>query len=103
MASWQQSATMWMEIYKEFAAHSQKISESWSDALWKTWASEENLQSRENVSLQGHIDDNNNTNKNNKKKMRALVLQGGGSVGAFQWCFQSIIRKDHKRRQRKWK
>ena len=56
MASWQQSATMWMEIYKEFAARSQKISESWSDALWRTWTSEENLQSRENVSLQGHID-----------------------------------------------
>ena len=60
MASWQQSATMWMDIYKEFAARSQKISESWSDALWRTSTSEENLQSRENVSLQGHIDNNNN-------------------------------------------
>ena len=106
MASWQQSATMWMEIYKEFAARSQKISESWSDALWKTWTSEENLQSRENVSLQGHIDNNNNnnnnnnnTNRNNKKKMRALVLQGGGSVGAFQAgaftaLYEKITRED---------
>src|SRR5918993_1283022 len=95
MASWQQSATMLMEIYKEFAARSQKISESWSDALWKTWTSEENFQSRENVSLQGHIDNNNNnTNRNNKKKMRALVLQGGGSVGAFQaGAFKALYEK----------
>jgi NTE family protein len=94
-ASWQQSATVWMEIYKEFAARSQKISESWSDALWKTWTSEENLQSRENVSLQGNIDNNNNnTNSNNKKKMRALVLQGGGSVGAFQaGAFKALYEK----------
>jgi NTE family protein len=94
MASWQQSATMWMEIYKEFAACSQKISESWSDALWKTWTSEEDLQSRENVSLQHHIDNNNDTSKNNKKKMRALVLQGGGSVGAFQaGAFKALYEK----------
>src|SRR5918995_1442339 len=95
MASWQHSATMWMEIYKEFAARSQKMSESWSDALWKTWTSEENLQSRENVSLQCHIDDNNKkTNRNNKKKMRALVLQGGGAVGAFQaGAFKALYEK----------
>ena len=85
---------MWMEIYKEFAARSQKISESWSDALWRTSTSEENLQSRENVSLQGHIDNNKNTNRNNKKKMRALVLQGGGSVGAFQaGAFKALYEK----------
>jgi NTE family protein len=85
---------MWMEIYKEFAARSQKISESWSDALWKTWTTEENLQSRENVSLQGHIDNNKNTNRSNKKKMRALVLQGGGSVGAFQaGAFKALYEK----------
>ena len=94
MASWQQSAaTVWMEIYKEFAARSQKISESWSDALWKTWTNED-LQSRENVSLQGHVNTNNNTNKNNKKKMRALVLQGGGAVGAFQaGAFKALYEK----------
>ncbi len=46
---------MWMEIYKEFAARSQKISESWSYVLWRTWTrGEENLQNRENVSLQPH-------------------------------------------------
>ncbi len=94
MASWQQSATMWMEIYKEFAARSQKICESWSDALWKTWTNDENLQSRENVSAQGHIDNNKNTNRNNKNKMRALVLQGGGSVGAFQaGAFKALYEK----------
>src|SRR5918993_923919 len=95
MDSLQQSATMWMDIYKEFAARSQKISESWwSDPLWKTWTSKENLQTRENVSLQGHIDNNNNTKRNNKKKMRALVLQGGGAVGAFQaGAFKALYEK----------
>ena len=53
MTLWkQQSATPWTEMYKEFAACSQKISESWSDALWRTWTSKEYLESRENVSLQ---------------------------------------------------
>ena len=94
ISPWQQSATLWMEIYKEFASRSQKISESWSDALWKTWTSKENPQSGENGSLQGHIGDNNNTNRNNKKKMRALVLQGGGSVGAFQaGAFKALYEK----------
>src|SRR5215208_4833603 len=96
MVSWQQqSATAWTETYKEFAACSQKISESWSDALWKTWISKEGLQSRENVSLQGHIDNNNNyTKKNNKKKMRALILQGGGAIGAFQaGAFKALYEK----------
>jgi NTE family protein len=98
MASWQQqSAIAWTETYKEFAAYSQKISESWSGALWKTWTSKEGLQ-RENVSLQSYTD-NNNTNKNNKKKMRALVLQGGGALGAFQAgafkaLYERITRED---------
>jgi Patatin-like phospholipase len=89
-ASWQQqSATAWTELYKEFAAHSQKMSESWSDALWKTWTSKGSLQSRENVSLQ---DDANNAKKNNK--MRVLVLQGGGAIGAFQaGAFKALYEK----------
>jgi NTE family protein len=92
MASWQQSATLWMEIYKEIVTRSQKISKSWSDTLWKTWTSED-LHSRVNVSLQGHIN-NNNKNKNNRNKMRALVLQGGGSVGAFQaGAFKALYEK----------
>jgi hypothetical protein len=89
-ASWQQqSATAWTELYKEFAAHSQKMSESWSDALWKTWTSKGSLQSRENVSLQN---DDNNRKKNNK--MRVLVLQGGGAIGAFQaGAFKALYEK----------
>jgi NTE family protein len=91
MASWQQSVTLWMEIYKEIVTRSQKISKSWSDTLWKTWTSED-LQSKVNVSLQGHV--NNNKNKNNKNKMRALVLQGGGAVGAFQaGAFKALYEK----------
>ena len=44
IASWQQqSATAWIETYKEFAAYSQKISESWSGAMWKTWTSKKVL------------------------------------------------------------
>jgi NTE family protein len=94
MDSWQQqSAAAWIELYKEFAAHSQKISESWSDALWKIWTSKEGLQSRENVSSRNYTDKN-NTKKNNKKKMRALVLQGGGAIGAFQaGAFKALYEK----------
>src|SRR5918994_5202488 len=94
MDSWQQqSAAVWTELYKEFAAHSQKISESWSDALWKIWTSKEGLQSRENVSSHNYTDKN-NTKKNNKKKMRALVLQGGGAIGAFQaGAFKALYEK----------
>jgi NTE family protein len=94
MDSWQQqSAAAWTELYKEFAVHSQKISESWSDALWKIWTSKEGLQSRENVSSRNYTDKN-NTKKNNKKKMRALVLQGGGAIGAFQaGAFKALYEK----------
>jgi predicted acylesterase/phospholipase RssA len=94
MDSWQQqSAAAWTELYKEFAAHSQKISESWSDALWKIWTSKEGLQSRENVSSRNYTDKN-STKKNNKKKMRALVLQGGGAIGAFQaGAFKALYEK----------
>jgi NTE family protein len=94
MDSWQQQSTAaWTELYKEFAAHSQKISESWSDALLKIGTSKEDLQSRETVSSRNYTDKN-NTKKNNKKKMRALVLQGGGAVGAFQaGAFKALYEK----------
>ena len=88
----QQSATAWKETYKEFAAFSQKISEYWSDALWRTWTNKQDLESGENVSLQKYAD--NDTHKNNKKKMRALVLQGGGALGAFQaGAFKALYEK----------
>jgi NTE family protein len=50
---------------------------------------------RENVSLQRHIHNiDNRTNKNNKKKMRALVLEGGGALGAFQaGAFKALYEK----------
>jgi NTE family protein len=86
MASWQQqSATAWMNTYKEFAAYLQKLSESWSDIFWKTGTSREGLQSKENdLSL----------HNKNKKKMRALVLQGGGALGAFQaGAFKALYEK----------
>ena len=94
MDSWQQqSAAAWTELYKEYATHSQKISESWSDALWKIWTSKEGLQSGENASSCNYIDKN-STKKNNKKKMRALVLQGGGAIGAFQaGAFKALYEK----------
>ena len=92
-ASWkQQSATAWTETYKEFVACSQKISEYWSDALWRTWTNKQDLESSESVSLQNYTD--NDTHKNNKKKMRALVLQGGGALGAFQaGAFKALYEK----------
>src|SRR5918999_1404088 len=84
MVSWQQqSATAWTELYKEFATNSHKMSESWSNALWNTWTSKEGLQS-------GEIKDN--TKKDNT--MRALVLQGGGAIGAFQaGAFKALYEK----------
>ena len=92
VASWQQqSVTAWMDTYKEFAAYSQKLFESCSD-FWKIWTNKEALQSKENdVSL----------HNKNKKKMRALVLQGGGALGAFQAgafkaLYEKITREDRK-------
>src|SRR5918995_2949667 len=98
MALWQQqSTTAWMETYKEFAAYSQKISEFWSGTIWKTWTGKESLRRENDVSLQSHVNNNinNYTNKNNnKKKMRALVLQGGGALGAFQaGAFKALYEK----------
>jgi NTE family protein len=88
----QQSSAAWTETYKEFASYSQKISEYWSDALWRTWTNKQDLESSEVVSLQNYAD--NGTHKNNKKKMRALVLQGGGALGAFQaGAFKALYEK----------
>jgi NTE family protein len=85
VASWQQQSAMaWMDTYKEFAAYSQKLFESWSD-FWKTWTNKEALQSKENNVL---------LHNKNKKKMRALVLQGGGALGAFQaGAFRALYEK----------
>jgi NTE family protein len=95
IASWQQQyIAAWIDAYKEFTAYSQKMSESWSGAMWKTWTNEKGLQTREKISLQSHIGNSNYTNKNNKKKMRTLVLQGGGALGAFQaGAFKALYEK----------
>ena len=90
IAVWQQqSATAWIETYREFVSYWRKVSESWSGTTRKkTWTGKEGLLQRGNeVSLQSHID-------NNKKKMRALVLQGGGALGAFQaGAFKALYEK----------
>jgi NTE family protein len=84
IVSWQQqSATAWTELYKEFASNLQKMSESWSNAIWNTWTSKDSLHSGE---IKG------NTKKDNT--MRALVLQGGGAIGAFQaGAFKALYEK----------
>jgi NTE family protein len=94
MSFWnQQSARAWIEIYKEYAAYSQKISELWSDALWNSWITKEDDQTRENVRLQNRTDDP-SIYKKKKKKMRALILQGGGALGAFQaGAFKALYEK----------
>jgi predicted acylesterase/phospholipase RssA len=93
MSSWyQQSATAWIQIYKEFTAYSQKISELWLDTLWNSWITKEDDQMRENVRLQNRTDDRNIYKE--KKKMRALILQGGGALGAFQaGAFKALYEK----------
>jgi predicted acylesterase/phospholipase RssA len=94
MSLWhQQYATEWIKIYKEFTAYSQKVSELWSDTLLNSWVIKEDDQRRENVRLQNYTDDH-NVYKKKKKKMRALILQGGGALGAFQaGAFKALYEK----------
>jgi NTE family protein len=93
MSFWQQqsAARAWIQIYKEFSAYSQKISELWSDTIWNSWITKEDDQRRENIRLQNHTDHN---VYKKKKKMRALILQGGGALGAFQaGAFKALYEK----------
>jgi NTE family protein len=94
MSLWhQQYATEWIKIYKDFTAYSQKVSESWVDTLWNSWIIKEDDQRREDLRLQNHTDDH-NVYKKKKKKMRALILQGGGALGAFQaGAFKALYEK----------
>jgi NTE family protein len=93
MSLHQQYATEWIKIYKEFTAYSQKVSELWSDTLLNSWIIKEDDQRRENVRLQNYTDDH-NVYKKKKKKMRALILQGGGALGAFQaGAFKALYEK----------
>ena len=87
----QQSATAWIKIYKEFNAHLQKVYGLWLDTLWNSWITKEDDQRRENARLQNYADDH---NVYKKKKMRALILQGGGALGAFQaGAFKALYEK----------
>ena len=87
----QQSATAWIKIYKEFNAHLQKVYGLWLDTLWNSWITKEHDQRRENARLQNYADDH---NVYKKKKMRALILQGGGALGAFQaGAFKALYEK----------
>jgi NTE family protein len=92
MSFWnQESARAWIQIYKEFSEYSQKISELWSNTLWNSWITKEDDQMRENVRLQNQTDPN---IYKKKKKMRALILQGGGALGAFQaGAFKALYEK----------
>ncbi len=89
----QSATTAWIQIYKEFTAYSQKVSELWSDSLWNSRITKEDDQRRENVRLQNLTGGNNVYNKK-KRKMRALILQGGGALGAFQaGAFKALYEK----------
>jgi NTE family protein len=90
MSSWlQQSDGVW-NTYNEFAAYTQKLSESWSDTFWKMWSNKQEPDSQKNV---GDYKENEKS-KSNKKKMRAIVLQGGGAIGAFQaGAFKALYEK----------
>ena len=77
---WQQSARIWIESCKQIAEHSQNVYNSWLDAVWRS------LGSRQDVYKY-------NTKKQ-RKKIRALVLQGGGALGAFQaGAFKGLYEK----------
>jgi NTE family protein len=73
MDLWQQSARIWIELCKQTAEHSQDVYNAWFDTVWRS------LGSRQDVHKY-----NNKKNKEKRKKIRALVLQGGGALGAFQ-------------------
>ena len=92
----QQSATPWTEKYKEFAKCSQKISEYWSDTLWRTWTNKHYLENGENVSLQNYTD--NDTHKNNKKKIKLFYREEGHlehfKPVAFKALYEKITRED---------
>jgi NTE family protein len=91
MDLWQQSSRAWIEAYKEVAVSSQKVYNSWSDTVWKTLGARKD-QRIENQSY-SHHDDMYKKN-NNKKKIRSLVLQGGGTLGAFQaGAFKALYEK----------
>lgn len=90
MDLWQQSARAWIEMYKDAAVYSQKIHNSWSDALLHAFGTKQD-KSTENATLQNY---NDNGAYLKKRKIRALILQGGGALGAFQaGAFKALSEK----------
>lgn len=82
MDLWQQSVREWTETYKVVAVSCMNIYNSWSDFVWRT------LEPEQGTSYNHHY-----TN-NKKKKIRALILQGGGALGAFQaGAFKALYEK----------
>ena len=79
------------------------MSELCSDTLWNSWITKEDDQTRENVRLQNPTD---SSIYKKKKKMRALILQGGGALGAFRkqvlskHCMKSLQEKIKKMEMR---
>jgi NTE family protein len=87
MDLWQQSARAWIESYKEVVVSSQKIHNSWLDTICATLGTRQD-QSTENPSTP------HDNAYNNKKKVRALILQGGGTLGAYQaGAFKALYEK----------
>jgi len=75
---WQQSVRIWIEVCKEVAVSSQNVYNSWLDTIWA-------LGARQDVYKYS---------KKKKRKIRALVLQGGGALGAFQaGAFKALYEK----------
>lgn len=82
MSLWQQSAAAMIEMWREYVIYSQRVTKSCLDILRKTRITEEDNLKTENISLQGQY--NNHSKYKTKEKMRALILQGGGALGAFE-------------------
>ena len=81
MDLWQQSARIWIDLCEEIAVSSQNVYSSWLDTLWRA------LGTRQDVYKY-------NRKKREKGKIRALVLQGGGALGAFQaGAFKALYEK----------
>ena len=84
MDLWQQSARALTEIYKEAAVSYTSICDLWSDIIWKTSEARDD----EKTAI------NKMNNKKKNKKIRALILQGGGALGAFQaGAFKALYEK----------
>lgn len=81
MDLWQQSAKRWIELYKQIAVSSQNVYNSWLDTAWRPLGGKQDVYKY-------------NKKKENRKKIRALVLQGGGALGAFQaGAFKALYEK----------